>query len=268
MDGASLCRYPHLSWLGFRVHGPAAGPPLVVEMHGACHTISLTLRGHHDVRWICRGEERRWGEDTGTVHFLPADDADHVFLTSTPTGFESTVFCIPRGHLVACAESEGLPQPPELRRLLAADDTVLRRCLERLARGQEPGVCPEDGQRDEAARRLVLRLVELGGGACRTGTTMRASSTAGRSNTSSPRSTPACVSPPIAPRWDCRPACHRATSPGSFASRRASASRGSSTGGDCRRRSGGWRMPTCLWPTSPMSSVLRRRATLPGCSAA
>lgn len=156
MDAAHLSRYPHLSWLSFRAGRSAAAPPLAVEMRGVCHTISLTRRGHHDVRWTTRGRDRHWGEDAGAMHFRPADDADHAFLTSTPTGFESAVFCIPRGHLETSAEAEGMAAPGEWRRLLLADDAVLRWCLERLAAGGPDG--------DEAARRLVLRLVALGGG--------------------------------------------------------------------------------------------------------
>lgn len=158
MDGARLSRYPHLSWLGFRVGGAAGSRPLAVTMRGVCHTISLTLRGHHDIRWMTRGRERRWGEDAGTVHFIPSDDEPHTFLTTTPVAFASMAFCIPRCHLRDFACAEGITAPPEWRRLLVPDDPELRSCLTRLAGG-----IWRDGL-DEAARRLVLRLVALCGG--------------------------------------------------------------------------------------------------------
>jgi len=68
MDGASLTRFPHLSWLHFSVSSDAAHNPSVFTMQGACHTISLTSRGHHDVRWIVGAKESRWTEQIGTVH--------------------------------------------------------------------------------------------------------------------------------------------------------------------------------------------------------
>lgn len=164
MDGARLSRFPHLSWLGFRVSGSAAARPLAVHRRGVCHTVSLTLRGHHDIRWLTRGRELRWGEDAGTVHFVPADHERHAFVTTTPATFESVVFCIPLHHLDASARADGIAVPTEWRRLLAADDAVLRACVLRLAGAGRTGGSDADSRLDEAARRLVLRLVELTGG--------------------------------------------------------------------------------------------------------
>jgi AraC-like DNA-binding protein len=165
MDGARLSRNPHLSWLGFRVGGVAGARPLAVAMRGVCHVVSLTLRGHHDIRWMTNGRERRWGEDAGTVHFIPADDEPHTFVTTTPDTFASVAFCIPRRHLADIASAEGGAAPREWRRLLVPDDPVLRSSLVRLAGGIQRDGLDDGGQLDEAARRLVLRLVALGGGA-------------------------------------------------------------------------------------------------------
>jgi len=163
MDGARLSRHPHLSWLGFHVGGAAADAPLAVHMHGSCHTISLTLRGHHDIRWVTRGRECRWGEDAGTIHFRPADHANHVFITSTPDAFTSLVFCIPQRHLDALLDTDGVTPRREWPRLLLPDDAVLRSCLLRLASGIDPHGPPATAALDAEARRLVLRLAELGG---------------------------------------------------------------------------------------------------------
>jgi AraC family transcriptional regulator len=164
MDGARLSRNPHLSWLGFRVGGEAGRRPLAVAMRGVCHVVSLTLAGHHDIRWMTRGREQRWGEDAGTVHFIPADDEPHAFVTTTPSAFASVAFSIPRRHLGDLACAEGVAAPREWRWLLVPDDPVLRSSLTLLAGAiQREGI--DAGSRlDEAARRLVLRLVELGGG--------------------------------------------------------------------------------------------------------
>jgi hypothetical protein len=111
MDGARLSRNPHLSWFGFRVGGMAGMRPLTVTMRGLCHVVSLTLSGHHDIRWMTQGREHRWGEDAGTVHFIPADDEPHTFVTTTPGAFTSIAFSIPRRHLGDIAGAEGVAAP-------------------------------------------------------------------------------------------------------------------------------------------------------------
>lgn len=161
MDGARLSRFPHLSWLHFGVSAAAA--PLVVSTQGACHTISLTASGHHDVRWIKRGRETRWAEHVGAVHFFPADDEKHTFITTMSGNFASQVLLLPRGHLQAFVASEDFAQPAECRRLLAPDDAVLRACVGRLFAGRRQDA-DHDGHLDEMARRLIVRLVELLGG--------------------------------------------------------------------------------------------------------
>lgn len=164
MDGARLSPFPHHSWLDFRVRADAAARPLVVRMHGVVHTVSLTVSGSHSIRWICGGRETRWTEDRGTVHCIPADGAQHTFLTTPEPAFESVVLVIPQRHLAACLATEGLDHPLEQRRILAPDDPVLRSCMRRLTGRAPEHAGDPDARRDEAARALVLRLTELGGG--------------------------------------------------------------------------------------------------------
>lgn len=162
MDGARLSRFPHLSWLRFDVERRGDLPPLVVPMRGACHSISLTRCGRHDVRWMTRGRERFWSEQAGAVHFRPADDDDHLFETTTPTAFHSSVLLIPRHHLDGILAEEGVDPVGEPRRILVADDPVLQHCLCRLGGGSTADASL-DGAEDEVARRLVLRLAALNG---------------------------------------------------------------------------------------------------------
>lgn len=164
MNGASLSCFPHLSWLRFRVVGDTAARPLVVTMHGVCHTLSLTVTGHHDIRWINRGRERRWGEDSGTVHFLPADDEHHTFLTTMSRDLVSLVLLLPREHLRNCAVAEGCESPCEAHRLLAPHDPILQTCITRIGAVDAAGDAAADERLEESARRLVLRIVELTGG--------------------------------------------------------------------------------------------------------
>ena len=164
MDGAKLSPFPHLAWFHFRVQGNATGHPLSFHLRSVVHSVSLTLRGHHAVRQICRGRERGWDECIGTVHFLPRDDEDHNFITTMSPDCESAVFLIPRGHLRQCLDADGARGPVEFQRLLAHDDPILQGCLVRLAAACRSTEDTAAIAADEAARRLVLRLAESAGG--------------------------------------------------------------------------------------------------------
>lgn len=164
MDGARLSRFPHLSWLAFDVAGGPSADPLTVDLQGVCHVISLTARGGHDVRWIVRGRERRWEESAGAIHFLPADDAHHTFLTRMSADCLSRVLLLPRRHLADFARSEGCGPLREPRRFLLNHDSTLQAAIDRLSVTARLGRDTDDGPADEAARRLVLRIVELFGG--------------------------------------------------------------------------------------------------------
>lgn len=160
MDGARLSRFPHLSWLRFAVSSDgAASNPLVWESSGVCHTLSLTVEGHCDVRWIAGGGEARWREEPGSVRLLPADGRPHTFVMAMSPDFRSAFLLLPRGHLSGILESERLVGLPG-GRLLDPADGVVRSCIDRLTAGDGP----IDTPLDEHARRLVLRLVQLSGG--------------------------------------------------------------------------------------------------------
>jgi len=163
MDGALLSRFPHLSWLRFRLTGSGAGSPLVLPMESVCHTVCCTFRGRHAIRRVTRGREVSWREDTGTVNFLPKDGERHTFVSTMSADLDTVVFLIPARHLQGFLDADGMPSsgPPRDRR--THDDPVLRACMARLARDPpEQGAAACGG--DAAARRLLLRLVELDGG--------------------------------------------------------------------------------------------------------
>lgn len=160
VDGATLSPYPHLSWLGFDVAGSASSAPLVVTSRGTSCTISLTRAGGHAVRWITRGRETRWTERVGAVHFVPADDEQHTFLTSMSADFAAGVLLIPKGHLDACLVADEVEPRRSIERLLAPDDDVLRRCMTRILAGRASGGALDPVSVEEASRRLILRLLE------------------------------------------------------------------------------------------------------------
>jgi AraC-like DNA-binding protein len=162
MDGARLSRYPHLAWLRFGIQRDGTQPRLSVPLVGVCHSISLVRSGRLHVRWMTRGRERSWSEGCGSVHFRPTDDDEHLFETTTPSAFHSTVILLPRNHVDRLLTEEWADPLGGARRILCADDPVLECCLRRLgdAAGTDGSL---DGAEDEIARRLVLHLAALHG---------------------------------------------------------------------------------------------------------
>ena len=155
---------PHLhhSWLSVWVQSDPTAHPLRVDMESVAHTVSLTCRGRHRVRWSCRRREQTWDEAAGCVNFTPATGEQNSFLTTPSADFASVVLVIPRSHLGHLLASEGCDPPGEFHHLTVAADPVLQRCLRQLtvtAAEAPAGDC----RRDEAARRLVLRLAECSG---------------------------------------------------------------------------------------------------------
>ena len=164
MDGARLSRFPHHSWLGISLRVPPSDAPRTFRLHSVAHAIHLTIHRSHTTRWIRQGREVRWLAPPGQVHFLPADGHDHEFLAHATAGYDSFLLLLPQGHLRAIARQEGVGREVVHQRLLLDDDRILQACLLRLA---APSTAADDGpddSQDEAARRLVLRLVERSGG--------------------------------------------------------------------------------------------------------
>lgn len=164
MDGARLSPFPHHSWLGFQVLAEAGSRPLCVTMEGVAHTVSLTVAGRHAIRRISGGRETRWVETSGTVNFIPADGEQRTFLATPEPRFASAVLIIPARHLHECLAAEGHDIGRSLRHVLAPDDPELRFCMQRLTGDAGPDEADAELRKDEAARRLVLRLAALGGG--------------------------------------------------------------------------------------------------------
>jgi AraC-like DNA-binding protein len=163
MDGSRLSRFPHLSWLRARFElRPDAGP-LRVHERSVNHYLSLTLAGRHAVRWIHRGDERRWTEHAGTLHFRPCDGEHSQFFIHTESPGDVVACYIPDRHLREITRSEGIERQPDWRRWLLPDDPILRPAMLTVCScdPHSPGAA---NPADEAARHLILRLVELSGG--------------------------------------------------------------------------------------------------------
>ncbi len=164
MDGARLSRFPHLSWLGQEFTAPPTPCTCAWHLRGTVHSLHFVLRGAAPVRWISRGREVHYPLRAGSFHYLPPDDEPHTLVSSMPEPVRSFTLFVPRSHLDDVAAADGMDGRVEFRRLLAHDDPVLGTCMARLAAVEADGDPRDDGRLDEAARRLVLRLVELSGG--------------------------------------------------------------------------------------------------------
>lgn len=164
MDGAQLSRFPHYSWLSILFRAPPKNAPWVFSSQGSVHTVHLTLATPHFTRWITQGKELQWHSPTGQVHFLPADQQQHALLAVGPSGYESFTLFLPQQHLNTLSVEEGIGSACEVHRLLCDHDSVLQSCMTRLSAPVSEPDHNTEGRKDEASRRLVLRLIELCGG--------------------------------------------------------------------------------------------------------
>lgn len=162
MDSAVLSPYPHHSWLGTWHTVGQAGARLCLTLREVAHCLIYASHHRARVRWIQRGRERHFVADAGTVRFVPADGERHTLVGDCDPGHRFHVLLIPRDHLLDIARAEGLEADPDWRHSLSTHDAVLEPCIRRVA-----ATCAEDhgddSARDEAARTLVLRLLEMNG---------------------------------------------------------------------------------------------------------
>lgn len=163
MDDAHLSRYPHLSWMQFFLRVPAGQRRITLRINGTTCGVSLAINGRRTASQVTHGQELRWTEASGMVSCVPADGEQHTYPMTSDSGCDLFVVLIPEGHLTAVAEYEGVGAadwPP----MLGIDDAVMRDCMARLAARPNAHDAPVEIGVDEAARRLILRLVELSGG--------------------------------------------------------------------------------------------------------
>lgn len=166
MDGARPAPFPHHSWLGYEFESPAGAGVCAWNLNGNAHALHMVFSGRGRVRWISRGRETPYAMRGGSFHYLPADDAQHTIIADPDGAVRSFTLFVPRRHLQEVAAAEHVETRVELDRLLVHDDPVLQACMRRLAMptaGDANGAAA--GSKDEAAHRLVLRLIQAAGGA-------------------------------------------------------------------------------------------------------
>jgi AraC family transcriptional regulator len=163
MDDAALSLFPHHAWFGCSVAVTDASP-LVVVQQATSHTLVLAHAGDVDVRWSRGERETSYRHAVGQVAFFPCDDKTHVYVHQSAVALSSGyVLKVPALHLLRCIESEEALAPSEWQGFLPREDSVLQKCMARIAGAGMQGIANGLGS-EITARRLVLRLSELRGG--------------------------------------------------------------------------------------------------------
>jgi AraC-like DNA-binding protein len=164
MGAPSLAPFPHHAWLGYWEHVPADEPLVVVHRRQVAHCLMYLPAGRILVRSLQRGQESHFAVTGGSVSYSPADGDRRTLIGEHNPAHDYFTLLIPRQAVGALADSEGEVWTfDDLHCFVSPDDAVLRWCMERLS------VRPSENRevqhrKDEAARRLLFRLQELGGG--------------------------------------------------------------------------------------------------------
>lgn len=164
MGAPPLAPFPHHSWLGHWEHVPADEPLVVIHRRQVAHCLMYLPAGRIFVRSIHRGHESRYGVNGGSVTYAPADGHRRTLIGERNPAHDFFTLLIPRHALGVLAKSEGVIWTlDDLNCFVSPDDAVLRWCMERLS-VPPSGIRELQLRKDEAARRLLFHLQELGGG--------------------------------------------------------------------------------------------------------
>lgn len=163
MQDARFSPFPHFSWLGSWTAVGREGATVEIAMRQVAHSLIYTSRAQAAVDWHHHGRDDRFRVDAGTVRFCPADDDSHTLVGRCSPGHRFYTLLIPRGHLLAFAESEGLAAVPNLRHSVSARDAVLTSCLRTLSNEHQHLDDVSLERREAAALALVLRLLSMNG---------------------------------------------------------------------------------------------------------
>jgi AraC-like DNA-binding protein len=163
MEQARLSKFPHHAWLGYWEHVRPDRTQFVMSRRQVAFFIGYMRHGHASVRWVSRGRERQYRAPEGTVRFCPADGERHTLIASHQPGNAFYTLVIPKTQMEELAASEGIVIPGEWRHVLCPQDAILRRCMASLSSSMPFDDDQRDEHKDEMARRLMLRILELHG---------------------------------------------------------------------------------------------------------
>ena len=164
MGAPPLAPFPHHSWLGHWEHVPADEPLVVIHRRQVAHCLMYLPAGRIFVRSLHRGHQGNHDIAGGSVSFLPADGHRRTLVGEHNPAHDYFTLLIPQRAVGLFAESEGtVGTLDDLQCFVSPADAVLRWCMERLS-VLPSGIREQQLRKDEAARRLLFRLHELGGG--------------------------------------------------------------------------------------------------------
>ena len=159
-----LAPFPHHSWIGYWEHVPDDEPLVVIHRRQVAHCLMYLPTGRILIRSLHHGHETRHDVSAGAVMYSPADGARQSLVGAHNAGHDYFTLLIPPRAAGVLAASEDLVwSVDDLRCFVSRDDTVLQSCMRRLAVSPSPAREAEE-RKDEAARRLLLRLQELSNG--------------------------------------------------------------------------------------------------------
>lgn len=159
MAAPVLAPFPHHSWLGYWEYVAADQPLVVIQRRQVTHSLVLWRAGNAEYRWVHRGVERRYHATVGTVRFDPATRESSTFIGQHNPAHDYYTLLIPAADLDGLMASEEVESPRSLRHLLLRNDAVLQRSILSLS---SPTALA--GEKETAARRLMLRIHRLCGG--------------------------------------------------------------------------------------------------------
>jgi AraC-like DNA-binding protein len=164
MDGATLSPYPHYSWLA---HWIAIQPPKFFELREdrhVTHRLVLTISGNASTAWTSRGSEVLFQSTAGDMGFFPCDEAVHGLAITTTEGYRAYTMLLPKLHLSAICESDGLDPGRGLFAIPVFRDALMHASLLRLSEGSGRRDISENIGDEIAARQIVMRLCAISGG--------------------------------------------------------------------------------------------------------
>lgn len=151
---------PYHSWLGYVDRVPADESRVIIQRRRVAHCLIHVRAGRAVGHSVCRGRVQRIAATAGMMHFFPADGESHTLIGRHSPAHEVFTLLMRPSSFDQLAAADGVPLPIEPRSLVSFRDAELERCLAILAPLDAPGDAAPL-RRQEAARRLVLRLVEL-----------------------------------------------------------------------------------------------------------
>lgn len=164
MESKKLPPFPHHSWLAFAITLDRGDDPCVFRVRSTAHYLTTVENGTRTVRWISKDRDEQWNERPGAVQILPYDGDSHTIVMRSHESCTVRTLLIPKPHLDGCFPNGFAKNANDGTAPVVLEDDVIWRCAIRVAVAPQPARDAADCSADEAARQLIGRLAEIGGG--------------------------------------------------------------------------------------------------------